>query len=138
MTVNALHCVETDKSVARAADDLAAAVQRHGFGVLHVYDLKKTLASKGVDVPHECRILDVCNPQQAGRVLSADMNLSTVLPCRIAVYDHGGRTWIGMVRPTYLVAQVADGAHLESVAAEVELTIIAIMNDAAELPAQPQ
>ena len=42
--------VDSNKPVAQAATDLAKAVAAHGFGVLHVYDLKQTLASKGVEL----------------------------------------------------------------------------------------
>ena len=59
------HEIETSKSVDQATTDLEAAVRRNGFGVLHQYDLKQTLASKGVNLPHECRIPEVCNPQHA-------------------------------------------------------------------------
>jgi uncharacterized protein (DUF302 family) len=33
------YIVETDKSFDQASTDLAAAVVRHGFGVLHIHDL---------------------------------------------------------------------------------------------------
>ena len=62
------YIVESQKPVDEAARDLEGAVKKHGFGVLHVYDLKQTLAGKGVDLPAECRIYEVCNPQQAFRV----------------------------------------------------------------------
>jgi uncharacterized protein (DUF302 family) len=41
------YIVETDKSFDQASTDLAAAVVRHGFGVLHVHDLGGTLRGKG-------------------------------------------------------------------------------------------
>jgi hypothetical protein len=53
----------TDEVVTLAYREVA--VRRGGFGVPHQYDLKETLAAKGVELPHECRILDVCNPQPA-------------------------------------------------------------------------
>lgn len=53
--VNAAHSREP-KDVETAARDLAEAVKRHNFGVLHVYDLKVKLKEKGVDFPHEFRI----------------------------------------------------------------------------------
>jgi uncharacterized protein (DUF302 family) len=53
------YVVKSSKTVDQATSDLEAAVKANGFGVLHQYDLKKTLAGKGVDLPHECRILEV-------------------------------------------------------------------------------
>jgi uncharacterized protein (DUF302 family) len=122
--------VTTSKSVDQATIDLEAAVRRNGFGVLHQYDLKQTLASKGVNLPHECRILEVCNPQQAARVLASDMGMNIALPCRISVYEDGGTTRIGMARPTALLASLSDTPELAAVALEVEQATIRMIEEA--------
>jgi len=124
------YVVTSGKSVEQATADLEAAVKQHGFGVLHTYDLKQTLAGKGVELPHECRILEVCNPRQAARVLSADMSMNIALPCRISVYEDGGQTRIGMVRPTALLASLSESPSLREVAEEVEQATIRMIDDA--------
>ena len=124
------YVVTSEKSVEQAAADLEAAVKQHGFGVLHTYDLKQTLAGKGVELPHECRILEVCNPHQAARVLSADMAMNMALPCRISVYEEGGETRIGMIRPTALLASLSESPGLRDVAEEVEQATIRMIDDA--------
>ena len=124
------YVVTSSKSVQQASVDLETAVKQHGFGVLHTYDLKQTLASKGVELPHECRILEVCNPRQAARVLSADMSMNMALPCRISVYEEGGQTRIGMVRPTALLAGLSESPSLREVAEEVEQATIRMIEDA--------
>ena len=124
------YVVSSDKSVEQATTDLEEAVRRNGFGVLHQYDLKKTLAGKGVELPHECRILDVCNPQQAARVLTADMGMNVALPCRVSVYEEGGQTRIGMVKPTAMLASLSDSLELRRVAEDVELAITRMIDSA--------
>jgi uncharacterized protein (DUF302 family) len=124
------YIVSSDKSVEQATTDLEEAVRRNGFGVLHQYDLKKTLAGKGVELPHECRILDVCNPQQAARVLTADMGMNVALPCRVSVYEDGGQTRIGMVKPTAMLASLSDSLELRRVAEDVELAIARMIDSA--------
>ena len=123
---------ETKKSVEQAEIDLKEAVARHNFGVLHVYDLKETLKNKGFDLPAECRILEVCNPQQAIRVLSSDMSMNMALPCRISVYqDHaGGTTKIGMIRPSAMLQMLSQSEELKNVAEEVEEQIIKMIDEA--------
>ncbi|RMF95666.1 MAG: DUF302 domain-containing protein [Gammaproteobacteria bacterium] len=123
--------ITTNKPVEQAAADLQAAVQRNGFGVLHVYDLKQTLQSKGYPVSAECRIFEVCNPAQAQRVLNEDMSLCMALPCRIAVFEQAGRTQIGTLSPRALLGLLSDRPELEAVAAEVEEVIGRIMQEAA-------
>jgi uncharacterized protein (DUF302 family) len=125
------YIVDSDKSVTQAATDLAKAVVAHGFGVLHVYDLKQTLASKGVELPNECRIFEVCNPRQASKVLQNDMSLSVALPCRIAVYEADGRTHVATLRPTELLAELSDDPRLTDTAVDVETAIEAMIEEAA-------
>jgi protocatechuate 4,5-dioxygenase alpha subunit len=128
------YIVDSKKSVNEAARDLDASVKRHNFGVLHVYDLKATLKSKGIELPSECRIFEVCNPQQAAAVLAADMNLSMMLPCRISVFEEDGRTKIGTMRPTQLLASLSDDPGLMEIACTVENAIKSMIDEAARAP----
>ena len=124
------YVVTSNKSVDQAVADLEAAVRQNGFGVLHQYDLKQTLAGKGVEVPQECRIRDGCNPKQAARVLAADMGMNVALPCRISVYEDGGQTRIGMVKPTAMLASLSDSPELKRVAEDVEQAITRMIDAA--------
>lgn len=124
------YIVETAKSPAQVVSDLQASVKEHGYGVLHIYDLKETLAGKGFDLPNACHILEVCNPKQAAAVLASDMRMNMALPCRISVYQDGGKTWIGMVRPTALIASLSQSEELKNIAMQVEADTMAIIDAA--------
>jgi uncharacterized protein (DUF302 family) len=110
--------------------DLEAAVARHKFGVLGVHDLKAKMADKGVTFDAECRIVEVCNPQQAKNVLEANLEISTALPCRISVYQQGGITRLATIKPTALL-DLYSTSGLQVVAREVEAALEAIMKEAA-------
>ena len=125
-----MYIVDTKKDVETAARDLEAAVKRNKFGVLHIHDLQKTLKEKGVDFPNACRILEVCNPQRAVQVLTGHMTMNLALPCRISVYQEGGKTKIGMVRPTALLALFPGAADVKPVAEEVERETIRMIDEA--------
>ncbi len=125
------YIIETDKSPAVAVEDLRAAVAKHGFGVLHAYDLQETLQSKGFPLPHACHILEVCNPEQAAKVLTEDMSMNIALPCRISVYEEDGRTKIATALPTQFLSALSASPALSAVAADVETKMKAMMHDAA-------
>ncbi|MBI4635780.1 MAG: DUF302 domain-containing protein [Candidatus Rokubacteria bacterium] len=125
-----LYTVRSSKPLAEAARDLEAAVARHKFGVLGVHDLKAKMAEKGVAFGRECRIFEVCNPHQAKKVLEANLEISTALPCRISVYEEGGRTTLATIKPTAMIDLFAS-PELEEVAREVEATLELIMDEAA-------
>src|SRR5512136_854682 len=97
--------IQSEKTIDQVCQDLEKAVVNHKFGVMTVHNLKETLKKKGVDFNRECRIFEVCNPQQAKRVLEKDIEVSTALPCRISVYEEGGKTKLATLKPTALIAQ---------------------------------
>ncbi len=125
-----LHVVESTKPLTRLVADLEQAVTRHKFGVLGAHDLKAKMAEKGVPFARECRVLEVCNPHQAKKVLEANLEISTALPCRISVYEEGGKTRLATIRPTALIA-LYPNPELRGVAEEVEETLVKIMAEAA-------
>ena len=122
--------LSTDKTVSEAAAALQAAVQANHFGVMQVHNLKETMTKKGVDFDRECLIFEVCQPQQAKKVLDQNMSVSTALPCRISIYEEGGETVLATLKPTTLLAMFHT-PQLEGVAQEVEATIVKIMEEAA-------
>lgn len=96
--------VSTNKSVSNAAAALQAAVQANHFGVMQVHNLKETMAKKGVEFEPECLIFEVCQPQQAKKVLEQNMSVSTALPCRISIYEENGKAILATLKPTTLLA----------------------------------
>jgi uncharacterized protein (DUF302 family) len=122
--------VSTDKSVSDAAAALQAAVQANHFGVMQVYNLKETMAKDSVKFERECLIFEVCQPQQAKKVLDQNMSVSTALPCRISIYEENGKAILATLKPTTLLAMF-NTPQLEGVAREVEDTIVKIMKEAA-------
>ena len=125
-----LYKIESKKPLAEIGRDLEAAAQKYKFGVLAVHDLKAKMQEKGVEFRGDCLIYEVCNPQQAKKVLESSLELSTALPCRISVYRAGTGYTLATLKPTSLVELFhADG--LRPVAEEVERTILSIMQEAA-------
>jgi uncharacterized protein (DUF302 family) len=122
--------VTTDKSVNETAAALQTAVEAHHFGVMQVHNLKEAMEKKGVEFARECLVFEVCQPHQAKKVLEQNMSVSTALPCRISLYEEGGKTILATLRPTTMLAMF-NVPQLESVAREVEDTIIKIINQAA-------
>jgi uncharacterized protein (DUF302 family) len=125
-----LYKVESTKDLESVARGLEAASQKHKFGIFGVHDLKAKLKERGVDFGGDCLIYEVCNPQQAKKVLEASPEISTALPCRISVYRAGGKVTLATIRPTAMI-DMFNTRELQTVAAEVESEIVAMMNEAA-------
>ena len=123
--------VPAKKTVSEAAAALQTAVQANHFGVMQVHNLKETMNKKGVEFTRECLIFEVCQPQQAKKVLEQNMSVSTALPCRISIYEEDGKTMLATLKPTTLLAMF-NTPQLKGVAQEVEDTIVKIMKEAAD------
>ena len=126
-----LYVREAQGSIEEVARKLEAAATETKFGVLAVHDLKEKLNAKGVDFAKECRVFEVCNPGKAKTVLEADMSISNALPCRISVYDEGGKVKVSTLRSTAILALFGQPG-LEPVAREVEDAMIRIIDSACQ------
>jgi uncharacterized protein (DUF302 family) len=107
---------------------LVEVAPQHKFGVLATHNLREKMASKGVPFNRECRVIEVCNPQQAQEVLNQAIEISTALPCRISVYEEGGRTILATIKPTALLT-LFGVAGAAAAAQVVEDTMVRIMEE---------
>jgi uncharacterized protein (DUF302 family) len=122
---------DSTKPLDRLAKDLEAACAAHKFGVLGVHDLRAKLREKGQDLARECRVYEVCNPVAAKRALDTNLEISTALPCRIALHQAGESvTRLATIRPTMLL-DIFGTSALREVAKEVEEALVAIIEEAA-------
>lgn len=126
-----LYRIHSRKSLDEVARGLEDAAQKYKFGILCVHDLKTKMAEKGVEFGRDCQIFEVCNPHQAKKLLEANAEISTALPCRISVYQEGEGVTLATLRPTALL-EMFGTPGLQAVAQEVEETIVAMMQEAAK------
>jgi uncharacterized protein (DUF302 family) len=100
--------VGTEKSVDEAIQSLEESLKEENFGVLWKFDIKEKLQEKGLDFQKDFKVLEVCNPQEAYRVLNENEMAGYFLPCKIVVYEDSGKTKIGMPKPSALISLLND------------------------------
>lgn len=124
------YTVSTTKSVDEAISALEQSLKEYKFGVLWNFDLTGKLQEKGVDFNSAYRILEVCNPQQAGKVVNRELEIGYFLPCKIAVYRDGATTKIGLPKPTVLIGDASEDSALHEIANQVERDLVAAIDAA--------
>lgn len=64
----------------------------------HQYDLQATMKKHGFDV-QPVNVFSLCKPEHAFQILSSDNEkmASALMPCRIAVYEKEGKTFVSML-----------------------------------------
>ena len=119
---------ETNKSVDQVIEDIQNVLPNYGFGLQHIHNPPEKMREKGINFTTECKILDICSPVIANEILSQDISLSCIVPCKISVYDDKGQTTIALNSIVQLVDDL--NPDLTDSAQEVQNTIINIINDA--------
>lgn len=103
------------------------ACKEQGFSVLSELDLATKMRSKGAEFAGECRIYEFCNPEAAAKVLRENMDIATMLPCRLAIYKdmESGETVITSALPTKLLGLIdTSKAQLEAERIETDVRAI--------------
>ncbi len=117
--MNIIYEKETSKGFEEAIESIKEELKERNFGVLWQFDMKGKLQEHNLELNGHAVILEVCNPQQAQKVLNQSFSVGYFLPCKIAVFEREGRTTVGTVLPSELIGQMP-GLDLKDVAQEVE------------------
>ena len=127
--MNILYEVESDKSFDQVLTDLKAGLATVNFGVLWELNLRDKLHEKGLEFADNIQILEVCNPRQAKRALETQIEVGAFLPCKVVVFEKGGKVRIGLPRPSELIGLI-DNPSLGDVATEVEAALKSAIDSA--------
>ncbi|MCL7417196.1 MAG: DUF302 domain-containing protein [Halalkalicoccus sp.] len=119
---------EFDEVVERTREALAD----EGFGVLCDVDVRRTFEEKLNEEYRQYRILGACNPSLAHRALETDLQLGTLLPCNVVVYEaEDGTVGVGAVDPETLLS-VVDTPELDAIATEVRERFVRVLDSLPE------
>lgn len=129
--MNALYTKRSTRTFAEVGARLEKAAASRQFGVLGTVDIAEKMSAKGVAFVGGCRIYEVCNPAQAKIVLDLNRSVSTVLPCRISIYEESGSVSVSTLLPGAMIAMFGTPS-LGAVAAEVEAVLKGIVDEAAD------
>jgi uncharacterized protein (DUF302 family) len=122
------YTVKTQKNIDEAIEEIKTKLSEIKFGILGTLDFKQIFAKKGVNYPHDYKLLEVCNPQAAKQALDSDPEIGLLLPCTIAVYEKNGENYISLAKPTSLLS-VTSNAELESMGKEIEEKLVDVINN---------
>ena len=77
---------------------ITASASNNKWSMPHQYDLQATMKKHGFDV-QPVKVFSLCKPEHAYEVLKGNNErlASALMPCRIAVYEKDGKTFISML-----------------------------------------
>lgn len=113
------YTTEAEGQFTTVIDNLTQELKSRGYGVLAAIDVKKIMKEKLGEDMSDYTILEVCNPKHAKKALDAHKEAGLILPCKITVYENGGKSKISLYKPTRAIKQLGV-ADLDSLATQVE------------------
>jgi uncharacterized protein (DUF302 family) len=125
--------LETASQFNEACNSLKEAVINHGYGLLAIHDLGATLRQKNMSFSENCCVFEICDSEQAARVLALDISLCMALPCRISVFTDNGETRMGMLKLADIVSDMNGPSELTEVIGDVESAVTALMLEVASM-----
>ncbi|MBB5172307.1 DUF302 domain-containing protein [Texcoconibacillus texcoconensis] len=117
------YTVETTNDIQETIESLKVNLQEEKFGVLWELSITDKLQEKGVDFDKPYYVFEVCNPHEAKKLLSASELAGYFLPCKVVVYEEGGKTKIGLPKPTTLFPLV-ENDEVKEAAEDIEKRLI--------------
>lgn len=89
-------------------EKLSNIIVEAGWRVTHTHDLKETMRKNGFDVL-PAKVIELCNPGYAYRILSADelRIYGNMMPCRISVHEKtDGKTYVSRMNSALFASQI--------------------------------
>lgn len=117
---------ELDIPYEEAVERVTEELKKEGFGILTSIDLRQKFREKlNIDFG-KYTILGACNPPFAYKSLQAEENIGLLLPCNAIVYEKGGKTVVGIIRPSAAMGMI-DNPALKDIAEQVESKLLKVI-----------
>jgi len=120
--------VKTTLTVEQAVEAVTKGLSEVGFGVMWSLDVPAKLKEKGFELDRKIRILEVCQPAKAKQALEEDVRIGYFLPCKVVVYEEGGQTTVGFVRPQMFAGFFSSSKVFPGLAGEVDSVLQDVLN----------
>ena len=110
----------------QAMETVKAALMEEKLGVVSEIDVQAVFKKKmDKDIP-PYRILGACNPMLADRVIAAEPNSGSLLPCNVVVRDAGeDKTVVSFMDPE-TVLNLSDSSELHAVGQEAKQKLLRV------------
>lgn len=125
-----------DKRVSGEFDEVIdrtiSALSEEEFGVLCDVDVQQAFEKKLDEDFRKYRILGACNPPLARKALEEELQLGTLLPCNVVVYEtDDGEVGVSAVDPEVLLS-VVDNPELDRIAKDVRKRFERVLDELPE------
>jgi uncharacterized protein (DUF302 family) len=102
----------TNKTLDDVINSLQELAPEAGFSILHQYDFFTILEGKGFPIEAKVWTFELCRASMASKILQQFPLFSTMMPCRISIYEDAGITHIATMDMMPMIDSIKDNAVL--------------------------
>lgn len=115
----------------RSIDDVISCLQEHapasGFSILYHYDFFTILEGKGFPIEAKVWTFELCRASMASKMLKQFPIFSTMMPCRISIYEDSDTIHIATINMMPMLDAIKEQAELYTEAKDLYAQILALM-----------
>lgn len=120
-----VYVVESNKNFDDTVVSILKAIEKKGWTIFGVYDMKERLAAKGFE-QKPLKIIEICSGKYSNKLLNKNRLVSLCMPCKINVFNENGKVKIAGMKPS-IVTQFFPEIKKEDIV-EIEKEIEDIIN----------
>ncbi|MEK6922212.1 MAG: DUF302 domain-containing protein [Nanoarchaeota archaeon] len=114
------YIVETKKDFEEAVVSVLKSIEKKGWSVFSIYDLKERLVAKGF-THSGMKIIEICSAKHADKFLKKNKLVSLCMPCKINVLEDEDSVIIVGMRPKLLPQLFNEISSAETAEADTDI-----------------
>lgn len=105
--------ITLDDALPAVRDMLVSALEARNYAVINQLNVQEGLARRGIDA-HPLQIIEFCNLTRAYTVTRHVPDFEMFAPCRLALFEKGGKTTVMVQRPSHVLSLLAASPKLSA------------------------
>jgi uncharacterized protein (DUF302 family) len=126
------HEITTNRSIDDVINSLQELAPEAGFSILHHYDFFTILEGKGFPIESKVWTFELCRASMASKMLKQFPLFSTMMPCRISVYEDSGTIHIATMNMMPMIEIIKEDAELYDEAKDLYDQLMNLMEKIAD------
>ncbi len=121
------HVIASDRPIEAIAQDVPGACAANKFSLLTTYAYHDILAEKGFPIERKAFVYEICQARTASLMLTGHPEFALFMPCKIALYEDGGKTILSTMNMDMVLPVAQDNPALFEEATRLFGTLRAMM-----------
>lgn len=121
----------SNHSIEKIASNVSGLCEKFKFALLQTYNYHEIVETKGFPITRKVFIYEVCQAKTASLMLTSNPEFSIFMPCKIALYEHEGKTVISTMNMEIVLKAVEENATLYAEATTLFTTLKSLISSLA-------